>query len=216
VSLKVESIGRDCDMSLARAVTLLSDSEKRKAAEFQFPFLQKRYVRGRGMLRRHLSNKLWQNPSKIQIAETETGKPYLSEHDVAFNVSHSEELFVVAIADGAESVGVDIELLDREIDFMGVAAHNFTPGECAELAAAGEWRTRLLFFQIWTAKEALMKYTGEGFGIDPGAIDIQFYDHKPVGFLTEEYAHLYLQTIMLKEGEAVCSVVSEEPFELSI
>jgi len=65
-----------------------------------------------------------------------------------------------------KEVGVDCEdtraRKDRKPDFENVARRFFTADE-QEYIAYGEPGAEERFFEVWTAKEAYMKYTGNGF-----------------------------------------------------
>lgn len=59
-----------------------------------------------------------------------------------------------ALAVGIEKPGVDLEQL-RQRDIHAVAAHCFSAQECAALRQSAD--SLLLFYQLWTLKEALIK-----------------------------------------------------------
>ncbi|MDR0883575.1 MAG: 4'-phosphopantetheinyl transferase superfamily protein [Oscillospiraceae bacterium] len=82
------------------------------------------------------------------------GKPYFVDAPgFHFNLSHSGAALALAVSD--TPIGVDVERL-RAPDFR-IARRNFAPDEAAFV---GEDAQR--FFQIWTQKEAYLKYTGDG------------------------------------------------------
>ena len=95
------------------------------------------------------------------------GKPYLSGPEfegVFFSRSNTRGHLVVCFSEG--EIGVDCENTEArpgiESRYESIAGRFFTEDERAYIAprapgAAGR------FFEIWTAKEAYMKYTGRGF-----------------------------------------------------
>ena len=88
------------------------------------------------------------------------GKPYFTEGELHFNLSHAGDLAVAVLADCR--VGVDIEPYDHEIPKVRRErlASLFTPGERALLkVTADPART---FLEIWVRKEALAKRSGRG------------------------------------------------------
>ncbi|MDR1805701.1 MAG: 4'-phosphopantetheinyl transferase superfamily protein [Clostridium sp.] len=90
----------------------------------------------------------------LRFARGEFGKPYFAGiEDFHFSLSHSGEYLALATHDSP--VGVDIELL-RKPDLL-VARRFFTKDE-QEYVAEDEKR----FFEVWTRKEAYIKYTGMG------------------------------------------------------
>lgn len=90
-----------------------------------------------------------------EILRTPKGKPYFKEVPVEFSVSHTGSLWVCAM--DTETVGVDVQAF-RKCRQAKIAKRFYTPDEQEYAAAMGEAG----FFQIWTRKEAYVKYTGEG------------------------------------------------------
>lgn len=85
---------------------------------------------------------------------TPSGKPYLPDHPAFhFSISHSGDLVVCAVS--SVPVGVDLELPRRLRP--GIAARWFSPSEQALLAEAPN-----AFFELWMAKEAVLKEIGCG------------------------------------------------------
>lgn len=94
------------------------------------------------------------------IAFSEKGKPYFTEGDLYFNISHSGRIALCALSD--RPIGVDIEPLRKSFTEKeeGIARRFFTEEEQRLLAASfdkGE-----IFTKIWVRKEALVKKSGEG------------------------------------------------------
>lgn len=88
------------------------------------------------------------------------GKPYFTEGELHFNISHAGDLAVAVLAD--RRVGVDIEPYDRDLPRarrVRLTAH-FSGGEMALLAASED--ERRTFLEIWVRKEALAKRGGRG------------------------------------------------------
>lgn len=116
-------------------------------------------------------NLLYQVMSDIGISNpivsfSETGKPYLSNYDLYFSISHSCDLCAVAIADCA--IGVDIEvakdnysshLIERSLNDEELAAFD------------GD------FTRIWSRKEAVSKMTGSGLVGFPNTINTLEYKY---------------------------------------
>ena len=94
------------------------------------------------------------------------GKPYLAEpglEEVFFSLSHTRGHAIVCFSAG--EIGADCENTEaREgrTGYAGIAARCFMDDERA-YTAIGEPGFHTRFFEIWTAKEAYMKYTGKGF-----------------------------------------------------
>lgn len=93
----------------------------------------------------------------------EYGKPYLKElPELFFSLSHSETVAVCAISD--REIGIDIEY-HREMSpdrLLRIAKRFFAPEEYDAIAEESGEAAKELFYRIWTAKEAYIKFTGEG------------------------------------------------------
>ncbi|QAT42597.1 4'-phosphopantetheinyl transferase family protein [Aminipila luticellarii] len=90
------------------------------------------------------------------IRRGKQGKPYFENVPVNFSVSHSGSLWVCLVA--VFPVGVDIQLC-KELPYEKLAKRFFTEEEAAYVQQKGAEA----FFQVWTRKEAYVKYTGLGF-----------------------------------------------------
>lgn len=108
------------------------------------------------------------------ILRTEKGKPYFKEVPVEFSVSHTGRLWVCLM--DREPVGVDIQYM-RKCRREQIAERYFTPDEQEYAAAMGESG----FFQIWTRKEAYVKFTGEG--INEGMKEVSTLRNDEVEFV---------------------------------
>ncbi|MBF9034655.1 4'-phosphopantetheinyl transferase superfamily protein [Rhodobacterales bacterium HKCCE2091] len=171
----------DDDVVLAEARGWLSPGETDRAARFRFDLHRDRYVRGRGFLRRELGAVLGTAPGDVRLTEGENGKPGLAGAETpGFNLSHSRDLAVLAIAPGP--VGVDIEIAHDGLDPLALGRTVFTGAEQAVLAALPPAARQARFFAFWTAKEALMKLTGQGMALEPRSIALHLHDGWPAGF----------------------------------
>ena len=153
-----------------REAPLLSEAERARARAFAFARDRDRYVLTRGTLRRLLGAALGEAPAALQLVEGEWGKPALSSahaSPVHFNVSHSGEHALLALAHGRE-LGVDLERAKDGVDVPGVSRMVFSPEEQRALFLLAPGCVRAAFFQLWARKEALIKAEGTGFA-EPSA-----------------------------------------------
>lgn len=92
--------------------------------------------------------------SNQSIVKDLGGKPKLQSGEMHFNISHSRNTLVIAVAD--TEVGVDIEFFDRRIServknyCLSADEQGLAPYEDFE------------FLKIWTAKESYLKLYGTG------------------------------------------------------
>lgn len=94
-----------------------------------------------------------------QIRYTGNGKPYVEGNPVYFNLSHSGEYVILLIAD--QPCGIDIQKAvgDKE----KLASRVMYPEEFKRFQEMDSSVDRAaLLTQCWCAKEAYLKYTGEG------------------------------------------------------
>lgn len=146
-------------------VGLLSPAELERAGRFRFARDRVAFTLSRGSLRALLGCYLELDPARIDFVYGAYGKPALScgdeENDLHFNVAHSADVAVFALARGRR-IGVDVELVRDLDDRDALAARFFAPDEAAALQAlSGAHRTRA-FFDCWTRKEAFVKALGSG------------------------------------------------------
>jgi 4'-phosphopantetheinyl transferase len=143
---------------------LLPPDEIERADRFRFPEHRARFVAARGTLRRILGLHLRLAPESLRFSYGEHGKPALAAPlgtDLEFNVSHSSDLALYAVAMG-RAVGVDVERVKSEGSWLQIAERYFAPHEAAYLASLPVAAAREKFFELWSGKEARMKARGTG------------------------------------------------------
>ena len=113
------------------------------------------------LAREMLSAKLGRSPDELVFRRTEKGKPYLDGFPLHFNLSHSGDFVACAISEAP--IGVDIEALRpiREELCKKVCGAD----ELAYVYPDGKFHSER-FLRLWTAKEAILKQSGEGIASD--------------------------------------------------
>jgi len=142
---------------------LLSEDENARAARLKDPGAASRQMISRGILRLILGSYTGKDPKALVFSYSEFGKPYLSypeNPEVCFNLSHSGNLLLIAVTEG-EQIGIDVEKNEDNIDFSGIAALVFSAEEQISLSHSADPFQE--FYELWTAKEAILKSTGLGF-----------------------------------------------------
>ncbi|HEY2358964.1 MAG TPA: 4'-phosphopantetheinyl transferase superfamily protein [Phenylobacterium sp.] len=197
----------DADVVLESAEALLNAEEHARAASFVFPIDRDRFVRGRGYLRRRLGLALRMAPKDVPLAARKNGKPFVVGHGVRFNLSNSGGRTVFALSSGGD-VGIDLEIVDRwdrlDEQLDGLAQMCLTAEEQSALAKLPQRRRVRRFLSYWTAKEARMKLTGEGFGLDPLDISLELSDGRPVGYRRPSAPDAELRFIQLSHPDSIC------------
>jgi 4'-phosphopantetheinyl transferase len=123
----------------------------------------RRWVASRWALRAVLGRYLGAPPAAIELELGEHGKPRLAGDagHLAFNLSHSGELALVAVSGGPD-VGVDLERIDVERDVMALAERALGAAEVAVVRAAPAPERAAAFYTAWARHEALVKCHGGG------------------------------------------------------
>ena len=179
----------------------LSRAELARAQKFRSRSGYREYVVTRGLLRQVLSSVAGLDPSRADFHYGEHGKPALnarvSGESVAFNVSHSHGLALVALTLGGR-LGVDLEKIRPEVEWRDLARRYFSEAECRALERRPEKDALKAFFTCWTRKEAFVKALGAGVSyglkefdvsIDPeedyAALTIRSQDEDAAGWLVK-------------------------------
>ena len=151
---------------------LLSDEEREKAARYRVERPRTDYIFTRGTLRSLLSKYLRIPPHEISFRYTKYGKPFLAnDSDLAFNVSHSEGLALLAFTRKRE-IGVDVEKLRPQTDALKLAERFFSVREREALRPLSGDDLHSAFFRCWTRKEAYIKAKGEGLSLPLHQFDV--------------------------------------------
>ncbi|WP_321814275.1 MULTISPECIES: 4'-phosphopantetheinyl transferase family protein [unclassified Paraburkholderia] len=146
----------------------LSREEQERAGHFCFERHRRRFIAGRGQLRRLLGDYLDLAPQALTLAYGPEGKPFCASQPdnwtLHFNLSHSENTAALAIANGLE-IGIDIECIRPFDESMPVEV--FAKRERAHFDALFDPQRQAIFFETWARKEACLKALGTGFVLPP-------------------------------------------------
>ncbi len=162
--------------SIAQLRQILSPDELARIDRFHFEIDRRRGVIGRGYLRLLLGRILDLPANELQFKYDEFGKPSLIPGQglpLQFNVSHSGDLILIAIAVG-RAVGVDVERMRTDLDPNGIAVQFFSTDERKTLASLAGSAQYKAFFACWTRKEAYLKATGVGLSLPLDQFDVSF------------------------------------------
>ena len=118
--------------------------------------------------------------SDHDLARAEHGKPYLKDHsNIAFNHSHSQNFYALAMSQTVKEIGVDVEELSRKVRFDALAQHAFHPEEYAtwqQLDSDPEY-----WFKVWTTKEAVLKAHGMGIRMNLSELNTKVHPQQQGG-----------------------------------
>lgn len=138
---------------------ILSPDELERFNRYKSPRDQKSFLVTRGILREVLSLYTYFSPEKIQFQYGHHGKPSLKENGLQFNISHSDNMAVFALAN--TNIGIDIQKKKAPIN-DAVAKRFFTENEFELLISLNEDEKIKKFYELWSEKEATIKLFGEG------------------------------------------------------
>ena len=158
----------------------MSSVEQDRASKFKFETDRQRYVAAHAALRSIVSSYVNSPARELQFAAGPYGKPKLAPihatEKIEFNLSHSHEVALIAVAQGRE-IGVDVEWVRKDFAFDEVAQRFFTAREVAALHALPLHLQREAFYKCWTSKEAFLKAKGTGLSGQLDEVEIVFIDH---------------------------------------
>jgi 4'-phosphopantetheinyl transferase len=142
----------------------LSVDERARAARFPRELGGRRWAAARGVLRALLGRYLDGDPSALALRVDDHGRPTLAagRHSVAFNVSHSGPIALLAFSATA-SVGVDVQVCPaRPIDEIAIGRRALGAKVAGRLAALEPAPRARAFLRAWTRHEAALKLRGTG------------------------------------------------------
>ncbi|MBI4995368.1 MAG: 4'-phosphopantetheinyl transferase superfamily protein [Rhodocyclales bacterium] len=167
----------------------LSADERARAARFVFERDRRRFESGRGLVRAVLGAYLGREPATLRFDYGTAGKPELvhddHEHNVAFNVSHSQAWGLVGVT-GLGPIGVDLEIVRNIADIDDIARQNFSSGEIEALLAMPEPDRLGAFIRCWTCKEAYVKALGAGLSTPLGGFEVSVAEGEPASLRSIE------------------------------
>lgn len=151
---------------LSSFTKMLSPAEVARADRFRFAHHRTAFIVAHGLMRTILGRYLQCEPSHLQLASAMNGKPYLQSDNqtvdsLRFNLSHTEGLILLALAQNRE-VGIDVERIQDDMDFMTMAEQFFAVEEVQRLRQFPSEDLPEAFFRCWTRKEAYLKARGDG------------------------------------------------------
>ena len=142
-------------------LSLLSKEKQEQIQKFHFEVDKKLSLLSDVLVRYVACNLLGVSNVDLLFQKNEYGKPHLVGIDnFHYNISHTRNAFVVGVS--KETIGVDIEKI-RECE-MKIANRFFTTEE-VQYIKKGDKEVSKRFYEIWTKKEAYIKWRGKGLSI---------------------------------------------------
>lgn len=161
--------------TIDRLQSVLTPEERYRAKLYHSVQDQNQFIQVRGTLRYLLAHYFCRPPGQIKLSYGPWGKPAVlpgtEPFELCFNLSRSQGLAVFAFTAG-RSLGVDVECLRYNLDYMTVARQFFSTREYGLLAAVPSQSRVDSFFHCWTRKEAMLKALGQGLRIPLNSFDV--------------------------------------------
>jgi 4'-phosphopantetheinyl transferase len=155
----------------AGELELLNDAERLRHASYLVPEPARTFATTRIALRRLLSQRQGCPPAQLQIASDGHGKPFvLGAPRLFFNVSHGDDLALIAICDGFP-VGVDVETGGQQLRDPRFAAMVCSSSELSWWRR-NEARDASALLRLWVRKEAVLKALGVGLADAVSGLDL--------------------------------------------
>ena len=114
------------------------------------------------LLYSELAIKTGESSENLKISRNTNGKPYLADFSqYEFNLSHCKDFIVMAIAQ-TDPIGIDIEKVDlSRRNLHRISERFFSSKENEALSKYKDEKHALMFYRLWTLKEAWVKANGE-------------------------------------------------------
>lgn len=151
---------------------ILSQAERQKAETFRIPVMRERYIGVRALLRQTLAGYLQTQPNNLAFKTSAHGKPYLACGSLHFNISHTADRLMIAVADFAD-IGIDIEAIKPRSSLDSLAARCFSSRELHDWQQLPLEHRSAAFYTLWTKKEAFVKAVGRGIALGLEQCEVQ-------------------------------------------
>lgn len=207
-----------CDPGrMQEILSCLSRDELDRAARFLTENPRLEFLRGRHILRCLLAARLAVGPDRLIFGYGPYGKPFLRSpvtvQDLHFNISHSGGQIVIALCNGRR-VGVDIERVVSEADWLSVARTQYSVAEVSYLMSLPMEQRASAFYRLWTCKEAFLKATGQGLNDNIAEIEVRLHpgqdpELKAPPSAANDHRTWLIRTIPLPAGYEGTVVVEE-------
>lgn len=140
-----------------------------------------------------------------------TGKPYIKDLPIHFNISHAGDFVVCAISQ--TEIGIDIEQV-RAVD-LKIAKRFFHQSEYEHLLAQQKSNQLDYFYSLWTLKESYIKWLGTGLTTP---LDSFYFNITDASILfvgeNQQIMPFFKQFVIEDYKLAVCSASNDFPADI--
>lgn len=155
-------------VTFKQLLSFLSKERQKQLMKLNYDIDKKLSLFAEIIVRIIICQKLNVKNSKLVFEKNEYGKPYIKGYtNLYYNISHTRNAIVVAFSD--KPVGVDIEKV-KHIESQ-IAKRFFTFEEQMYISKYPE-KIDKHFYEVWTKKEAYIKYLGQGLSIKLNSFNV--------------------------------------------
>ena len=185
--------------------------ELEQARSMWIPSVRERYAISRIFLRTTLSFYLGIDATDIVFELSQFGKPRIAKSDLEFNLTHSANLALLAIASNRR-VGIDVEQVSTDPRVLEIARRFFSTDEYAALEALPSDLLLSAFYATWTRKEAFLKGVGLGIARHLAKCAVSVSPREPAAVLRVDWdsslaGRWHLYDLDVDEGYFSCLAV---------
>jgi len=140
-----------------------------------------------------------------EIKRSAHGKPFLPDENIKFSYCHTEGLCAAVFSDC--ECGIDAENIKRIVSFAEISSRFFTADENEYLNSKNF--SAEVFFEIWTKKEAFLKFTGRGLAGGLNTFSVLSFDEDKISCYKKDD---YIISIYGKEKAKIQEVTPADLF----
>jgi len=161
-------------------IKMVSSERQARLAKFRFDIDRKLSLYGELLVRYQICKLLDLDNKGIMFTKNKSGKPYLQNYpEFHFNISHTRNAIAVAFSNS--EIGIDIEKI-KSPDFK-IAKRFFTSSEQNYIFT--QENSERAFYEIWTKKEAYIKYTGTGLSVSLKSFNVLDDKNTTMSYMVE-------------------------------
>lgn len=176
----------------------VSETRREKIRRYRFKEDQLLSLYGALIVRMGVSEAADIDNNLLSFNTEKNGKPYLENNkNIHFNLSHTKNYILCGISFNNQ-IGVDVERVANSVPY-DIVKRCFHTNEVYHLNQLTGEEKADFFYQVWTKKEAYIKFYGLGLSMDLQKIDT----------LQQNEEQFYLTW---KENEYICSIYSKAAF----
>jgi 4'-phosphopantetheinyl transferase len=214
----VVSITFDLNRPMSAAMLrCVSEAERSRAARFRKAEDRIRFLCCRVALRAKLGTLLGVPPEAVPIALSGQGRPELvvpaGRMPLDFNLSHSGERGLI-VWSSQRRVGADIERRDAGSSWRTIGGLVLGREDRNRLARLSDGQKSVLFYDIWSAKEAVLKAHGSGIACDLTAFSVRagrIVAHTKTEAVPSRLLAYRTRSLDVANDYAACVAWSDEP-----